>query len=227
MAKKPRPVPEDIAHPALATPTPPRVYTPDPFTAKLEAAARDTAPIASDGLLASLADMVTRAADLERDLAEIEDMRALRAARLRDLIEELIPAAMGEAGLASFKTSNGTTVSVERVFDGTLGKGKDESVDAHEQRVERALEWLDENGHDGIIKVGYEVRLVRGDTAADEAMKEALTQIGVDFKRDEGVHPQTLKAFVRGQMVDGHPLPLDLFRVTDHTRAKIKAPKEK
>jgi hypothetical protein len=228
MAKKPRVAPaEEIVHRALATPTPPRVYTIDPTVARMEAAARAVDPVASDDLLASLAEMVTRAAGLERDLAEIEDMRAVRAARLRNLIEELIPAAMSEAGLASFKTAAGATVSVERVFDGTLGKGKDETPAAHEKRVAAAMEWLTENGHDGIIKVEFEVKLARGDSEADAAVREALTQVGVDFKRDEGVHSSTLKAFVRGQMVNGDPLPLDLFRVTDHTRAKITAPKEK
>lgn len=224
MAKRPK-APDEIVSPALASEVRPRVVTDD--TMKLEQFTRETPVEATDGLLASLSDMVARAQRLEADLEEIEEMRKVRSARLRELTEDLIPAALDEAGVASFKTSTGMTVAIEEVVSATLGKGKDESPEVHSQRKERALEWLDENGHDGLVKVTYDVKLGRGETENDQAVRDALNELGVEFARDEGIHHQTLSAFVKERLASGDRVPLDLFRVAKHRRAKIKAPKGK
>lgn len=204
------------------------VSVPDDATAKLEAFAKGesvSAVEASDSLLASLSAMIDRALQLEADLQRIEETRMIHSARLRELVEDLIPAALDESGVSEFRTSTGFKVAIEEVVTATLGKGKDENPAAHEQRVARALEWLDENGHDGIVKVTFDVRLSRGDRASDETVTKALEAAGVYYKRDEGVHHATLAAFVRGQLATGDAVPLDLFRVAQHRRAKIKAPK--
>lgn len=193
---------------------------------RLSAAARESA-IAPDDLISSLSEMVARAGQLEAQLAKIDEERAAVSHRYNELLNELIPAAMADANMASFKTASGSTVSVMKEYGASLARGKQESETEFEQRKERALEWLDENGHEGIVKVSFDVRLQRGDTQSAESLTQALEELGVDYKRDEGVHSSTLKAFVKEQLENGDPLPLDLFRVSEFTRAKITAPKGK
>ena len=210
MAKKAKLPAEDVAGPTV-----------DAAFAILEQAAQTETP--ADGLLAGLSEMVSRAGTLESDVENLSEMLAQRSQKLRDLVENLIPAAMDEAGVAEFTTSDGVKVSVVKEITGSLGKGKDETEAAHAARVNAALRWLDENGHDGIVKVEIGVKLARGEQARAEEIAQALTQIGVDFKRTEGVHPQTLKAFLKEQTENGAPVPLDVFKVAEYRRAKLKA----
>jgi len=202
--------------------------TVDTAFAILESAAKaSTAAAPGDGILAGLSEMVTRAGQLEAQLEKLSDAQAQASTKLRDLVENLIPAAMDEAGVAEFTTSEGMKVSVQKEITGSLGKGKDETEAAHAQRVNAALAWLDENGHDGIVKVEIGVKLARGQRVQAEKIGEALTQIGVDFKQTEGVHPATLKSFLKEQTENGAPIPLALFKVAEYRRAKLKAPRGK
>ena len=210
MAKKPKLPAEDVAGPTV-----------DAAFAILERAAQTEGP--SDGLLAGLSEMVTRAGTLESEVENLSEMLAQRSAKLRDLVENLIPAAMDEAGVAEFTTSDGVKVSVAKEVTGSLGRGKDETEAAHAARVNAALRWLEENGHDGIVKVEIGVKLARGQRDTADRIAEALSQIGVDFKQTEGVHPQTLKSFLKEQVENGAPLPLDVFKVAEYRRAKLKA----
>ena len=210
MAKKPKLPAEDVTGPTV-----------DAAFAILEQAAQAEAP--ADGLLAGLSEMVARAGTLESEVDSLSEMLAQRSAKLRDLVENLIPAAMDEAGVAEFTTSDGLKVTVTKEITGSLGKGKDETEAAHAARVNAALSWLDANGHDGIVKVEIGVKLARGQREQADRIGEALAQIGVDFKQTEGVHPATLKSFLKEQVENGAPLPLALFKVAEYRRAKLKS----
>ncbi len=145
------------------------------------------------------------AADLERkksDLLTITDFR--------------IPDAMSEIGLEDFTLKSGTRISVKPFYSAKI-------PDEHKPA---AFKWLADNHHDSIIKAEVSVTFGKGERSrADEVMKLLAKQGHIPVK-SEGVHPMTLKAFVKEQIEGGQALPQDLFGVYVGKRAKFTEPKK-
>ena len=82
---------------------------------------------------------------------------------------------------------------------------------AKADKIDEALDWLRNNNHGDLIKNTVSIDYARGEDNAAEKMKQDLRTQGQSFTDKTGVHPQTLKAFVREQTESGKNLPLDLL----------------
>jgi hypothetical protein len=147
--------------------------------------------------------------DLEEKLKEAKD-------RFRKLAESDLPEAMEAAGMEEFKLRDGRRVTIATDYYAAISK----------DRSEEAYDWLRENGHGALIK--RDVILTFGAGTDDKAFRAFrwLSRVykNDDVKSKEGVHSQTLRAWVRGQMEAGEDFPQELFGVFVRNVAKINAP---
>lgn len=167
---------------------------------------------ATDDQLSSIHKLATQAIDLAKQITEQEDaLDALRAQHKR-IVEATLPQAMLEAGMQSFKTSNGNTVTLKDNVFASITK-VNEPV---------AFTWLRDNGHGSLIKNKFEITFTKQQDNMAVDFEEDLKQRGVDYKRTEAVHASSLRAFVKEQLERGTPLPLTTFSVHVQQEAIIK-----
>lgn len=154
---------------------------------------------------------------------EIE-LAAAKAAYLQ-LERTDLPELMRELEIMSIKLENGASVEVV----------DDLSCSISEARREAAYAWLTMHGFDGIIKTDVIIHFDRGES---ERACEISERINEEFKvltiLDEGIHPQTLKSFVKERKAyaannpeEKCPFPDSLFGVFEYRKAKITLPKIK
>ena len=130
---------------------------------------------------------------------------------VRELAEEVIPEALESLGLDELKTASGLKVSIKESIHARL---------SHSTKAE-AINWLDENGHAGIVKRKVQVDFDREES--EEAMA-LLADLQGKFPAvfvDETVHPSTLRSFVKGLVEDGEDFPRELFGTFIRKEAKI------
>lgn len=137
---------------------------------------------------------------------------------VRRLQEDDLPELMRELGLSEIKLADGSSIKVVDEVDCNIS----------EERRFRAHEWLTINGFGGIIKSAITVEFGRDEheeaLAAAEKIHDAT---GRDALLKEGVHPQTLKAFVKEQMAAGVTIPQELFGIRPYSKAKLTKAKAK
>ncbi|CAB4165440.1 hypothetical protein UFOVP815_49 [uncultured Caudovirales phage] len=150
-------------------------------------------------------------ADLTADLQEAKE-------EVRRLQEDDLPELMRELGLSEIKLEDGAKVTVVNEVDCNIS----------EERRSRAHAWLADNGFGGIIKSAITVEFGRDEHAeALEAAEKIHDVTGRDALLKEGVHPQTLKAFVKEQMAAGVTVPQELFGIRPYSKAKLTKAKSK
>lgn len=157
---------------------------------------------------------------LELEIAETEKTLSELNAKLKKVSEIDLPNAMLEAGMRSFKLSNGGSVSVAKFYGASI---------LVENR-ETAYAWMVENGHASLIKTGVEVNFGKGQEERDDAKKflEELKEDGFEAKLSESVHHSTLKAFVKEQLELPEPTKFpECFTIFVGEKAKVILPKPK
>lgn len=185
-----------------------------------EADAESTTGVASDDKLkrvSTLADAALACAEL---VDQLESRVKEEKTRLRELVERQLPEAMASAGMEKFTTTEGAEVSVKREVYATISEAN--RVAAHA--------WLREHGHGDLIKNTLTVTFGAGEDTDAAGAKSLLEASGLSYggiEQREGVHPQTLRVFVREQVEGGRQVPLDLFGAHLATLAKIKRKQEK
>ena len=133
-------------------------------------------------------------------------LQAAKAA-LRELEEETIPEAMEEIGLDKVVTADGLEVEVVAVTRASIPKAN----------TAKALAWLRKHGFGKLIK--SELIVVPGDEDERTELLEVLD--GRQVAAKEGVHAQTLGAWVREQLEEGRNVPEKLFGVYRQRKSKI------
>lgn len=162
----------------------------------------------------SLDDMASLARALVDADAAVEDAdQALKDAkeRARVLREETIPSAMQELGLEELKLVTGQKLSIKQEVYA--------SIPASNKNA--AFQWLNDNGFGGLIKIEVDASFGKGEQDAAMALYQELNSRGLTASFDQGVHAQTLKAFLKEQLAQGTNIPLDLFGARPVWTAKL------
>ena len=91
------------------------------------------------------------------------------------------------------------------------------------ERKEEAYEWLDTNGHGGMIKTEVKTNFGRGELEAAKALIAEINENHPEIAMDlnQTVHWQTLRAWVKEQVEGGKSLPIDMFGVFVGRKTKI------
>ena len=142
---------------------------------------------------------------LEADLKHAKD-------RARAIREQELPEAMQSANLMEIRLTDGSKISIDQFYKGNIS----------EKNRENAHKWLVNNGHGGIIKHEIIVKFGKDEDEKAANTVERLKQQGLSPEVKQGVHSQTLNAFVKEQLTGGKDLPADLFGIYVGSRAKIK-----
>lgn len=163
------------------------------------------------GMLSNLAEQGRLHGDeverLQRELKLAQD-------RLKDIVEFKIPELMDKVGMEKFSTRNGLNIAIRETIRASMGTGV---------AKEKNLDWLEENGHEAVIKMGVEVpfgkSLEERETA--KALAARLREEGLPASFARKVEPSTLSALMRELLEDGRPVPEEAFSVFRQRVAKI------
>lgn len=163
---------------------------------------------------AALDAMVSALLVAQAEVRDLETRLAHANRRMRDIEERALPEMLDAMGLTEITTTGGLHVSIRRDIRASLPK--------EAGRRSAALAWFRANGHEGLIKVRVEVAFGRGEAADARRLADRLTTDGFLASCDETIHHQTLLAFLREQLRDGQPAPLDLVGAFEQRIATIK-----
>lgn len=161
--------------------------------------------------LIGLADQHTVAAAA---LAKAEDDVEVRKKRVKDLVENQIPALMDEIGLAEFKLPSGLVVTVEEIIRASILA----------DNLQRALVWLRANGHSAIIKNTVSLDFSKGEDEKARDLIKKLSELGFTPEQKESVNFQTLQSFAKEKLKKGEELPDDSFSIHRQRVASIDVP---
>lgn len=97
-----------------------------------------------------------------------------------------------------------------------------------QDKREAAFQWLQDNGHQDLIKTEIVITLGRGEADTAAKVQAALKALDVPFTSSLSVHFQTLSAFVKEQITKYHKtIPLEILGAQVGENVKIKLQKEK
>ena len=166
------------------------------------------------------ANILARIGGIARDQlhaeARVEQLnKELRAAKeaLRHISENVMPSIMEEAGQAEDMVVDGMKITINTAIRGSIPKGNEV----------QAFSWLEKHGHARIIKRQFTIDFGKDDDKWADKFERDLAQRKkpLNTKRKKTVHPQTLQAFVRGQLEEGTAIPMDTFGVFRQRFAKV------
>ncbi len=162
-----------------------------------------------EGLAQEQLDAEAMVATLEERLAEAK-MAALsiREHKLPDLLDS------ADLGESTITTPAGHIIKMGEAIRGSIPKGKEQP----------AFDWLEDNKNGRLIKRTFIIEFGKGDEAwANKFERDcARRKRTLNLKRKQGVHPQTLQAFVRQQLDEGVAIPMDVFGVYRQRFASVK-----
>tara|TARA_Y100000004_G_scaffold119482_1_gene134253 strand:- start:4671 stop:5243 length:573 start_codon:yes stop_codon:yes gene_type:complete len=150
--------------------------------------------------------------DLEKEIKDLEEQLKETKSRHRAVSELELPEAMQEANLAEIVLTNGAKISVKPFYKGYIS----------EENREDAMAWLVDNNHGSLIKNEVTLKFGKDEDEKAAATVEQLKQQGLDPNVKQGVHPQTLNAFIKEQITGGKDIPSDIFGIYVGSRANIK-----
>jgi uncharacterized protein YfeS len=149
--------------------------------------------------------------DLDSKIADAEQYLKDLKYKKRKLNEEDIPALMQEMGVDSV-TVEGNKVSLRQFVHARIA----------EDKRDEAFSWLRSIGEGDIIKNDVTVSFNTGQDNLAGAVIDDLRNQGLEPAQKTHVHPQTLKAWVKGRIESGKEIDFDTFGVFVGTEATIK-----
>ena len=181
----------------------------------LEDMLADRQNLPSDQGLSKVSRLAEELIDKEEEVKEAEARLKILKEQARDVAERQLPEAMAEVGMAKFVLTDGSEVTVKPYYSAKIG----------EDKRDECFNWLQDHGHEALIKDEVSVTFNKGEHERAEEFKSQLEQQGIEYNGKMGVHPQTLAAFVREQVESGAEFPLELFNVYIGQIAKVKRSK--
>ncbi len=167
---------------------------------------------------------------LGAEMQTLAERMAARAARRKSIEEELMPGAMMEAGIQTFRTTSGRSVVVETVVRGnipalsTIDKAKGDEKQFLLARRSTAI-GIVRDRWPGLIKTNLTLSLGRGEAEVANRIAELIrNQFKLSPEIEENIHPQTLNSHFKEMMADGklEEIPGEPFALYTGPIAKIK-----
>jgi hypothetical protein len=90
-----------------------------------------------------------------------------------------------------------------------------------EKRI-AAFQWMEQNGHGDLVKSIININFGMQEHEERLRVMKLLKDAGVQYYTNESVHHMTLKAFVKGEVLKGNPIPMDLLGAYVFDEVKIK-----
>lgn len=152
-------------------------------------------------------------------IAKLEGLLKLANQELRDIQWTQLPDAMAAANISTFKTNDGSEISIKDYLHCDIGK-------MNPWEKGSMFKWLIDHGEDEILKTNLNYSLGRGDLEKALAIKEAVErEFKVTAPVGHDVHWQTLDKWAKERVQKGEEVPDDIFKLNIGRQAKIKAAK--
>lgn len=172
-----------------------------------------------DSGLAALSALVSRANQVDIEVARAEDQLKKLQEDQTDLKQHRIPDLMDELGMSSFITKSGLKVAVNKKIRARI-------TDATRTA---AIQWFKEQNLERMVKNEFALKLDKGNEVVDKRTGESqvsnliktLDKLGLPYTNKKNVHPSSLSAFVKHRDAAGEAVPDDLFNVFRYSEAKI------
>ena len=171
-------------------------------------------PHVSPDTLKEISRLATSAVHLERMIQIGEEELDKLRKQFNELRFDLIPSLMLEAGLASFKLTDNSTVKVEDYVQGSLPKGTIER--------QSAIIVLEQSGGEALIRNQVIADFERKEHNKALSIARELQDRGLNVKVQQDVHHSTLQAFVREKLKRGEQLAYEKLGIFVGRRAVIK-----
>lgn len=170
--------------------------------------------------LEKIAKLADRQEDAEKKVEDLTLELAKAQKALADIAEKQLPELMDSLGLDKVKTSSGLDVEIKSVMRASIPK-------EDKEKQGKAFGWLEDNGHEHLIKREITVLFGRGDTAwankFEADMKKRKKPLVWDRKMT--VHAKTLASFITSELEKGTEVPMPLFNAFPQKYSKIKRSK--
>jgi hypothetical protein len=183
----------------------------DIFSLMDEAVEADKFDTVSTEGASRLSNLIRESMDLDSKIADAEQYLKDLKYKKRKVNEEDIPALMQEMGMDSI-TVDGNKVALRQFVHARIT----------EDKREEAFAWIRSVGEGDIIKNDVTVSFSSGQDNLAGAVVDDLRNQGLDPAQKTHVHPQTLKAWVKGRIESGKEIDFDTFGVFVGTEATIK-----
>ena len=170
----------------------------------------------SNDQLAEIALLVREYEIVWNQLIEADALVEQLEQRITFITTKLLPAAMELANTDGF-SSAGKKVKLQDIYSANISAARQSAAHA----------WMREHNKDGLIKTTVSLDFGKGQEAEATAARELLAANNIAYETKEGVHPQTLKAFVKEQVEaeaeGGTPIPRDLFGIYIVPTARVES----
>ena len=156
--------------------------------------------------------LAQEAAELEQEIASVEQKLKDKKKALYKITDEQLPEALEEMNLQKFTLTDGSEISVKPIYAASIPK----------DRRDEAFQWLRDHEFGDLVKNNVTVTFGRGE---DDTAKDFIGLCGEQGfvpSQIEKIEPMTLKAWLRERVEEGDPIPLDLFGAFISQRATIK-----
>jgi sulfur transfer complex TusBCD TusB component (DsrH family) len=176
-------------------------------------------PSVAPDTLKEISRLATSAVHLERMVQMGEEELDKLRKQLNELRFDLIPNLMLEAGLASFKLTDNSTVSVDDYVQGSLPKARPER--------DAAIIVLEQAGGEALIRNQVIADFEKKEHNEAIAIAQELQARGLHVRVQQDVHHSTLQAFVREKLKRGEQLAWEKLGIFVGRRATIKPAAER
>jgi len=159
----------------------------------------------------TLSTLIRESMKIDEEIAQAEQYLKDLKFKKRKVNEEDIPSLMQEMGMDSI-TVDGNKVALRQFVHARIT----------DEKRDEAFSWLRSIGEGDIIKNDVTVSFNVGQDNMAGAVIDDLRNQGFDPAHKTHVHPQTLKAWVKGRIESGQEIDFDTFGIYVGTEAKIK-----
>lgn len=155
--------------------------------------------------LEQLATLANRMKEKQRAIDDLEKRLENEKYEYENISSKEIPILMSELRMKSFTLDDGTFFNVVPVLKVTAPKNKINEIE----------DWLNNNGHGGLVKTNIDVSLPRTSDKLPDITKiiKVLDTMGIEYEVKKGIHYQTLNKWGREMEEEGMVIPEDLFSV--------------
>ena len=174
-----------------------------------EAIADGKAGLPNEEKLGRLTVLARQQLAIENEIEELQMKLEGRQKALKQVSETEIPTLMQEIAQRSVQLLDGRWLKITPFYGGKI-------TDLS------AYDWLEDHGKGEIVKVNMTVSCRLSDAETINKVMTTLHEAGISWDENQGVHPSTLKAFIKDQISSGEPIDRELFNVFTGWRSSIK-----
>jgi hypothetical protein len=188
----------------------------------------DVAPASNE--LGAITEAAERVLDLENEIRTLENQLKEKGQTLRKLTEQELPDLMQELNVKDFTLTNGAKIGLVDIVSasipsaGAINRAKGDIKEELLTRQKRCFGWLRKNHGGPLIVSNVEVPFGKHEDQKCSEFKKKLRQEKVFYNEYTGVHPQTLKAFIRECLEKGINVPVEDFRLYTGQKVQIRRP---